>query len=389
MKQQTAKRLQSQTTPVAETDLRNEIFDLDCSTPNLPPLDAVLHTPILTELNGATFTLTPHGHYTLRNSRISKIYFEERDWRGGLSLGKFEEVAGKAFERGSEEEREKWEDALAVVDRLQCAEGTVVPSERVGERAKEELRGVVEPVYEGMMFGLDVRRILELGKEIRRQREECEIVDDKENMPLKRKEVEDQPPSQSSKRILLDSQATQPLIRSLTPSRQTNKRPNNKQSEDKPASQPSKRVFLASKPAQSLIRSPTKPLQTNKPPDDNLSQLLASASILTTTQSHYPEISHSFRNASFLDLSTLDSDKENLFVPQSTPPSQENVVLVDRLEDLNVKKALRMARRASSFGGRWHVYHWEVVRCVSGDSPGLKWENDLLWTYVDGEPWSL
>jgi len=118
--------------------------------------------------------------------------------------------------------------------------------------------------------------------------------------------------------------------------------------------------------------------------DLSVSQLLASAAILTTTKSHHPEIAHSFRSASFLDLSTVDPEKENLFVPLSTPPSQENVVLVDRYEPSSVRKTLRMARRASSFGGRWHVYHWEVVRRISGDSQ--KWENDLLWTYVDGEP---
>lgn len=243
---------------------------------------------------------------------------------------------------------------------------------------------MVEPVYEGMKVGLDVGRILELGNELRIQRE---VVKEKENVPVKRKEAEDPPPSQPSKRILLDSQPTQPLIRSVIQPLQTNMRHNNKQSDDYATSQTSKGVFLGSKPIQPLTQSPTKPLQTNNTLDDKLSQLLTSASILTTTQSHHPEIVHSFRTASFFDLSSLDSEKENLFIPASTPPSQENVVLVDRFESSNVKKALRMARRASSFGGRWHVYHWEVVRCVRSDSPEVKWENDLLWTYVDGEPW--
>jgi hypothetical protein len=351
--------LSCRTTPITQQTptVSNESFDVDCSTPNLAPMDAILVTPILAELVGGGFTLTPAGHYVPRWPRVKKVYFSERDWREGLSVWELDDLGKAASVKGPEEERERREDTLAVVDRLHAAEGTVIPSERVGERAKREMVPLRESAgYGEMKFGLDIEGILKLGQEIRQQRENC----GQENVPVKRKESNEH---------------------------------------ERPALLTTKRICLANKPSQQPIQSPPKkPLTTSILPsssadEENISQLLTSASILTTTKPHYSEIYRSIHTSSFFDLDPLDDngnnhpDRENFELPlQSTPPSsKENVVLVDRYQPGSVKKALRMARRASSFGGRWHVYHWEVVKCMNGGDSRVNWKNQLLWTYVDGE----
>lgn len=310
---------------------RAETFNIISSIPGIPAMDAVLSTPILVELTGAGFDI-PKGakDYVLRWPRIQKVHMD-RDWKEGVSREELQILAIDALSKAKDGERERWEDALGVVDRFHAADGTVVPSSKLRENVKGERVGSKDEGRYGveMRYGLDIEGILKRGRELKGELEVAGNVKRQANDPG------------TNKRICLRVTSPQPVNHS------------------------------------------TQQIEYGLQKfDDNIERLLFSATILSATKAHQDDISQFIPTAQYLDLSKNDSDKENVLWPANNK-SSEYVVLVDRYHESSVRKVLGMVRQASSFGGQWHVYNWKIVRCIHGDTE-TNWRNEHLWTYIDG-----
>ena len=245
-----------------------------------------------------------------------------------------------------EEERERLEGALAVVDRWHAAEGTVVPSARAAERGRRELVGVGDGDRYGveMKYGLDIEALLAKGvEEMRSQESE----------------------SKSSESETTKSTSREPMKRK-TP---------------EPCQIPPKRVCLGTKDPK--IENQASLIETPKPKsmDDDVEQLLSAATILVTSKAHLTEIQTKIPNAVYLNVT--DANKENS--PQNIPHlgSFDHLVLVNRFHRPSVRAVLGMVRNASVLGGRWHVYNWKIINCMNGDT-NINWRNEHLWTYING-----
>ena len=309
-------------------------FDIVSTTPGVPDIDAILSTPALVELTGGGFDiLKGTKDYVLRWPRFTKLHLD-RDWKEGVSRDELQRIAKKAVSVGGDGERERWEDALGVIDRIHAADGTVVPSSRLRENAKGELSAAKDNGSYGVELksGLNIDDLLKKGMELRRARE------------MKRKAMDD--PGITNKRICLGT----------------------------------KNLSRANKPAHALE------VDMLKSEAMNVQQLLESATILLATKAHREEISQSIPSASYFDVAENDVDKENSSPSPQQQKSDEYIVLVDRQHGTSVRKVLGMVRQASASGGRWHVYNWKIIRYIKGDS-NVNWKNEYLWTYIDGNPY--
>jgi hypothetical protein len=298
-------------------------FDIISSMHGVSTMDAFLSTPILVELRGGGFDiLKGTKDYVLRWPRVEKVYMD-RNWKEGVSRNDLQELAKKSILMAEEGERQRLEDKLAVIDRIHSADGTVVPSSRLRENVKTECIVTKDERRYGveMKYGLDVESILKKGLEL--------------------------------------------------------KYGTNTKRTEKVNSEVNKRVCLGIKIQSPLNQSPQKQLQKC----GDIEQLFSSAAILSTTKAHHAEISQSIPTAKYIDLINIAPDKENTLLSESL--NNEYIVLVDRFHSSSVRKVLAMVKRASIFGGRWHVYNWKIVRCINGDSD-INWRNELLWTYVNG-----
>jgi len=113
-------------------------FDIISNTPGIPDIDATLSTPVLVELTGGGFDiLKGTKDYVLRWPRFTKLHLE-RDWKEGVSREELQNIAKKAVSEATDGERERWEDALGIIDRIHASDGTVVPSSRLRETARRE-----------------------------------------------------------------------------------------------------------------------------------------------------------------------------------------------------------------------------------------------------------
>jgi hypothetical protein len=309
-------------------------FDIVSITPGVPDIDAILSTPVLVELTGGGFdVLKGTKDYVLRWPRFTKLYLD-RDWKEGVSRDELQRIAKKAVSMAGDGEREQWEDALGVIDRIHAADGTVVPSSRLREKARGQLStGKGDGCYGvELKSGLNVDDLLKKGMELRRARE------------MKRKAMDD--PGITNKRICME-------IKNLSTANRSGR---------------------------------TLEVDMQKSEAKNILQLLESAKILSATKAHWKEISQFIPSASYFDVTENDVDKENSFPSPEQQKSDEFIVLVDRQHGTSVRKVLGMVRQASTFGGRWHVYNWKIIRYIKGDS-NVDWKNEYLWTYIDGNPY--
>ena len=309
-------------------------FDIISNTPGIPDIDATLSTPVLVELTGGGFDiLKGTKDYVLRWPRFTKLHLE-RDWKEGVSREELQNIAKKAVSEATDGERERWEDALGIIDRIHASDGTVVPSSRLRETARRELSASGSQGRCGveMKYGLNIDDLLKKGNELRKARE--------------------------SKRKTMNNEGIASKRRCLG--------------------------IKKSCQADNSNKMPVRPIR--KSDEENLGQLLSSARIISTTKTHRDEVSESIPSANYLDLAEADDDKENLFQQLKQQKSDENIVLVDRQHGSSVRKVLGMVKRASISGGRWHVYNWKIIRCIKGDS-NTNWKNEHLWTYIDGNPY--
>ena len=309
-------------------------FDIVSTTPGVPDIDAVLSTPVLVELTGGGFdVLKGSKDYVLRWPRFTKLHWD-RDWTEGVSREELQVIAKKAVSKAGDGERERWEDALSVIDRVHAADGTVVPSSRLRENARGELSIGKDNGCYGveLKYGLNIDDLLKKGMELRSARE------------MKRKAMDDQ--GIANKRICLETKNS-------------------------------------TRANQSML---TPKVRMEKSVDENVQQFLASATILSATKTHWEEISQFTPSAIYFDVIENHMDKENSFPSLQRQKSEENIILIDRQHGSSVRKVLEMVRRASTSGGRWHVYNWKIIRCIKGDS-NINWKNEHLWTYIDGNPY--
>ena len=125
------------------------------------------------ELTGGGFDiLKGTKDYVLRWPRFTKLHLD-RDWKEGVSRDELQDIAKKAISRAGDGERERWEDALGVIDRIHAADGTVVPSSRLRENVKGELSAGKDNGCYGveLKYGLNIDDLLKKGMELRRVRE--------------------------------------------------------------------------------------------------------------------------------------------------------------------------------------------------------------------------
>jgi hypothetical protein len=303
-------------------------FEISSIFPDVSPIDAILSEPVLVELKGAGFYV-PRGtdDYVLRFPRVEKVHLD-RDWKEGVTREELQSIARKAVSTAESGEMERWKDALGVIDRYHAADGTVVPSSRLGDNAKEELFNVLRDVRYGieMMHGLNIENILERGLALESARDR----------KLKRKNEEEG----TNKRICLG----------IRVSGQANQ--------------------IENRPELSAMRVIEQDIQ-----------YLLSTTVITATKTHRDEISRTVRHATFLEFADCDGNKENEVL--SNILSEDCVVLVDRHNGSVVRNVLAMAKRMSIKGGRWHVYNWRIVRYINGDTT-VNQKNEHLWTYIDG-----
>ena len=243
-----------------------------------------------------------------------------------------------------EDERDRLEGALAVVDRWHAAERTVVPSVRAVEKGRRELEGekVGDRYGVEMKYGLDIEGLLAKGlKEMRSEK-------------LKSQELS------TTKSTWEDS------MKRKTP---------------ETSRIPPKRVCLGNKGSGTENRVSVLEEGRLKSMDDDFEQLLSTATILVASKTYLTEVQAKIPGAVYLDVT--DESKENS--PHSTPRhnSSDNLVLVNRYNP-SIRTVLGMVKRASVLGGRWHVYHWKIVNCMNGDTNTNR-RNEYLWTYVNGD----
>jgi len=154
-----------------------------------------------------------------------------------------------------------------------------------------------------------------------------------------------------------------------------------------PLSPTPKRRRLSEKKHKENNSYPTPPSTLAEKPlldlTDDLTALLLSATVISTTQSNLDEITALMPHTRYLHIPTSDDDKENTMRPPCAA-SEDVVVLVDQYRTTTVQRVLKMAKEASIIGGRWYVYNWKVVRCLSSDTK-TEGRNEHLWTYRRGE----
>lgn len=186
--------LSSRATSIPSTrkgELRAENFDLVITSDRMDIMDAVFETPILVELMGSAFAKDHGSDYVLRFPRLIKVH-TDRHWTEGVSKDELQEAALSAIAVGNEQEKERWENALGMVDRHHLASGSVVPSASLREKTREEQRGSINIGRYGveMEFGLDVEGILSRGFTLgKRKRTESNATEEnKENIePAKKR----------------------------------------------------------------------------------------------------------------------------------------------------------------------------------------------------------
>src|SRR5437762_1340972 len=229
-------------------------FDIISTTPGVPDIGAILSTPVLVELTGGGFDILKGTRdYVLRWPRFTKLHLE-RDWKEGVSREELQNIAKKAVSMATDGERERWEDALGVIDGIHASDGTVVPSSRLREIARRELSASGgHRWYEvEMKYGVDIDDLLKKGNELRKARE------------AKRKAMDD--PGIASKRRCLG--------------------------------------IKESCQADNSNQTPVRPIRKSN--EENLGQLLFSARIISATKTHRDEISESIPSANYLDLAETD-----------------------------------------------------------------------------------
>jgi hypothetical protein len=323
--------------PLERVEIGN--FDVTIASGGVKPMDAFLPTPILVELVGAGFDIPWGREYILRWPRLVKIY-EDREWIDGVTIEELRDAANKAISVGSDEETEQWNLALGVVDRYHGANGTVVPSSRAGDKAREEQfrRRDVERYGVQMMYGLNIEAILEMGSV---SKESCTMI----HLNDTKRKVDEIPET------------------------------------------PQKRACLSVKLPTSINRSPASVVKCSdtrgeKLLDHDIEELFSSTRVVSITKSRHAEIALVLPWVIHLDISELDADKENaLSTCQHIP--QDQVILVDGRNGEMVRKVLGLVKQASMIGGKWYVCNWKIVRCINGNN-NSDWRNELLYTYVNG-----
>lgn len=325
--------------PREKVDVGN--FDVTIASGGVKPMDAVLPNPILVELVGAGFDIPWGKEYILRWPRLVKIY-QDREWIDGVTMEELRDAAKKAIAVGNEEEKEQWNLALGVVDRYHGANETVVPSSRVGEKAREEQFRQRDQEYYGirMMYGLDIEAILE--KRGAPAVEKCATAVDQ--IEMKRKIIEI--PETPEKRVCLSV----------------------------------KSPLSTNRPFASMNGHP-RPVD-NKITHHDIHELFLSARIVAITKSRRTEITTLLPSVFYLDLSELDANKENVLATCQHIP-QDQIVLVDGHHGEIVRKVLGLVKKASLIGGKWSVYNWKIVQCIKGDT-NVDWRDEHLFTYIGG-----
>jgi hypothetical protein len=319
--------------PLEKVEMGN--FDITIASGGIKPMDAFLPTPILVELVGAGFDIPWGKEYILRWPRLVKIY-EDREWIDGVTIEELRDAANKAIAMGNDQEMEQWNLALGVVDRYHAANGTVVPSSRAGDKAREEQfrRRDEERYGVEMMYGLNIEAVLEMGAV-----------------------------SSDTKRKVFEIPET-----------------------------PQKRACLSVKSSMGFNRSPATTVKTSGPHGDkrldhDIEEIFSTARVVSITNSHRAEITSVLPWTVHLDVSELDANKENaLSTCQHIP--QDQVVLVDGRNGEMVRKILGLVKQASLIGGKWYVCNWKIVWCINGNN-NLDWRNEILYTYVDGNVYRL
>ena len=235
-------------------------FDIVSTTPGVPDIDAVLSTPVLVELTGGGFDILKGTRdYVLRWPRFTKLHLD-RDWKEGVSRDELQDIAKKAVSTAGDGERERWEDALGVIDRIHAADGTVVPSSRLRQNTKGESSISKEKGCYGieLKYGVNIDNLLKKGMELRKARE------------MKRKAADD--PGITNKRICLG-------IKNLSRGNQS---------------------------------MHTLEVGMQKSADENLEQRLSSPTILASSKTYRKEISQLIPSAIYFDVTEDNLDKENL-----------------------------------------------------------------------------
>ena len=299
------------------------MFELKVSPSVLVSIDAVLHTPILVELVGAGFDINRYSKdYVLRFPRVMKVH-TDRDWKDAVSSAELQAAARKALSRANDDEVHRWKDALEVVDRMHAADGTILPSDRVGESARRSLDRTRTFSYGvEMRYGLDIDELLRIGEEIGTKRTTEEEDPQSLKSSCSRPEVSH---NKGSQQLVTDCSATQKATGIL--------------------------------------------------------QLLSSATVVIKTKTHQEEILRRIPSAISIDWDP--SDKENARSKYRSP-TEDTVVLVNKCNSSLVRSSLTMAQMASEYGSRWHVYNWRAVLCMDR-KPNTDWENERLRTYIGGK----